>query len=100
MSDLVDLARRYVALSDQLEAVRGEIARAVLNGAGPCLSSADRPASRQAKSRTRSRSLPSNLLHSSGSPALRRPSKMGSSWARYVESSLCAVQEARRRETV
>ena len=34
VSDLVELARRYVALSDQLEAVRGEIARAVLNGAG------------------------------------------------------------------
>jgi hypothetical protein len=34
VSDLVELARRYVALSDQLEAVRGEIARAVLNGPG------------------------------------------------------------------
>jgi hypothetical protein len=34
MSDLVVLARRYVALSDQLEAVRGEIAKAVLNGGG------------------------------------------------------------------
>jgi hypothetical protein len=31
---LVELARRYVALSDQLEVVRGEIAKAVLNGAG------------------------------------------------------------------
>jgi Winged helix-turn-helix DNA-binding len=30
--DLVELARRYVSLSDQLEAVRGEIAKAVLNG--------------------------------------------------------------------
>ena len=26
--------------------------------------------------------------HCSGTPALRRPSKMGSSWARYVGSSL------------
>jgi predicted Rossmann fold nucleotide-binding protein DprA/Smf involved in DNA uptake len=36
MSDagLVELARRYVRLSDELDAVRGEIARAVLNGAG------------------------------------------------------------------
>ena len=39
-------------------------------------------------------------VHCSGTPALRRPSRMGSSWARYVGSSLCAVQEARRRETV
>ena len=34
MGDLVELARRYVTLSDQLEAVRGEITRAVLNGSG------------------------------------------------------------------
>jgi hypothetical protein len=34
MSDLVELARRYVSLSDQLESVRGEIAKAVLNGGG------------------------------------------------------------------
>ena len=34
MSDLVGLARRYVALSDELESVRGEIAKAVLNGSG------------------------------------------------------------------
>lgn len=32
---LVELARKFVRLSDELEAVRGEIARAVLNGAGP-----------------------------------------------------------------
>jgi hypothetical protein len=31
---LVDLARRFVELSDKLETVRGEIKRAVLNGAG------------------------------------------------------------------
>ena len=31
---LVDLARRYVALSDELETVRGEIRRVMLNGAG------------------------------------------------------------------
>lgn len=31
---LVDLARRFVELSDELETVRGEIKRAVLNGAG------------------------------------------------------------------
>ena len=31
---LVELARRYVALSDELEAVRGEIRRAVINGGG------------------------------------------------------------------
>src|SRR6202021_584885 len=36
--------------------------------------------------------------HCSGTPALRRPSKMGSSWARYVGLSLHAVQEARARE--
>jgi hypothetical protein len=35
MSDLVELARRYVSLSDQLESVRGEIKLAVLNGEGP-----------------------------------------------------------------
>ena len=33
-SNLVALARRYVALSDELESVRDEIKRAVLNGAG------------------------------------------------------------------
>src|ERR1700722_1046020 len=38
--------------------------------------------------------------HCSGTPALRRPSKMGSSWARYVGSSLLAVKAARARETV
>ena len=32
MSDLVGLARRYVQLSDELASVRGEIAKAVLNG--------------------------------------------------------------------
>ena len=37
--------------------------------------------------------------HCSGTPALRMPSKMGSSWARYVGSSLLAVQAARARET-
>jgi hypothetical protein len=31
---LVDLARRYVALSDELETVRGEIKRVMLNGGG------------------------------------------------------------------
>lgn len=34
MSDLVVLARRFVQLSDELETVRGEIAKAVLNGGG------------------------------------------------------------------
>ena len=34
MSDLVTLARKFVDLSDQLEAVRAEIAKAVLNGGG------------------------------------------------------------------
>jgi hypothetical protein len=34
MSDLVELAGRYVALSDELAGVRGEIAKAVLNGGG------------------------------------------------------------------
>ncbi len=38
--------------------------------------------------------------HCSGTPALRRPSRMGSSWARYVGSSLIAVQAARAREMV
>ena len=38
--------------------------------------------------------------HCSGTPALRRPSRMGSSWARYVGSSLLAVQAARAREMV
>ena len=32
---LVELARKFVELSDQLEATRGEIAQAVLNGEGP-----------------------------------------------------------------
>jgi len=36
----------------------------------------------------------------SGAPALRMPSKMASSWARYVGSSLIAVQAARAREIV
>jgi hypothetical protein len=35
MSGLVELARRFVALSDELEAIRGEIRMAVLNGVGP-----------------------------------------------------------------
>src|SRR5271166_2185931 len=35
--------------------------------------------------------------HCSGTRALRRPSRMGSSWARYVGSSLIAVQYARAR---
>ena len=34
MSDLVTLAREFVKLSDQLEATRAEIAKAVLNGGG------------------------------------------------------------------
>ena len=34
MSDLVELARRFVQLSDELESVRGEIKLAVVNGAG------------------------------------------------------------------
>jgi hypothetical protein len=38
--------------------------------------------------------------HDSGSPALRMPSKMGSSWAKNVGSALLAVQAARTRETV
>ena len=38
--------------------------------------------------------------HCSGIPALHRPSKMGSSWARYVGSSLSDVQLTRARETV
>ena len=38
--------------------------------------------------------------HCSGTPALRMPSKMGSSWARNVGSSLHAVQRARAREMV
>jgi hypothetical protein len=31
---LVELARRYVAVSDELEVIRGEIRKAVLNGGG------------------------------------------------------------------
>lgn len=42
---LVDLARRYVALSDELETVRGEIRRVMLNGAG------DAPRPTQARSK-------------------------------------------------
>ena len=38
--------------------------------------------------------------HCSGTPALRRPSRTGSSWARNVGSSLTAVQTARAREMV
>jgi hypothetical protein len=41
MSGLVELARRYVALNDELEAVRGEIKRVVLNGAGDAATSLD-----------------------------------------------------------
>ena len=37
--------------------------------------------------------------HCSGTPALRMPSKIGSSWARYVGSSLLAVRAARTRDT-
>ena len=33
-ADLVTLARRFVQVSDELEVLRGEIARAVLNGGG------------------------------------------------------------------
>src|SRR4029077_19293038 len=36
--------------------------------------------------------------HCSGTPALRRPSRTDSVWARYVGSSLIAVQAARARE--
>ena len=50
--------------------------------------------------RTALASAPSNLLHSSGTPALRRPPKMGPSWVRYVGSSLIADQRVRPRETV
>src|SRR5580704_13341140 len=38
--------------------------------------------------------------HCSGTPALRIPSKKGSSEARYVGSSLTALQKARSREMV
>ncbi len=34
MSDLVELARRYVAASGELKSLRNEIRRAVLNGEG------------------------------------------------------------------
>jgi hypothetical protein len=34
VNDLVELARRFVSLSDELESVRGEIKHAVLNGGG------------------------------------------------------------------
>ena len=34
MSDLVELARRFVSLSDELETVRGQIKLAVVNGSG------------------------------------------------------------------
>ena len=44
MSDLVALARRYVALGDEPESVRGEIKRAVLNGAGESSTRPTRPA--------------------------------------------------------
>ena len=36
--------------------------------------------------------------HCSGTPALRKPARMGSSWAKYVGLSLIAVQAARARE--
>ena len=41
---LVELARKFVALSDQLEAVRGQIARAVANGAAGEASHPTQPA--------------------------------------------------------
>ena len=44
MTDLVELARRYVTLSNQLEAVRGEIARTVANGAAGEASHPTQPA--------------------------------------------------------
>src|SRR5208283_177838 len=44
------------------------------------------------------RGEPAGGGHCSGGPALRRPSKTGSSWARYVGSSAIAVQRARARE--
>src|ERR1700733_4042030 len=38
--------------------------------------------------------------HDSGTPAMRMDSNRGSSWARYVGSSLSAVQSTRARVTV
>jgi hypothetical protein len=43
MSGLVELARRYVTLSDELEGVRDQIKRAVMNGAEQNPTRAERP---------------------------------------------------------
>jgi hypothetical protein len=65
-----------------------------------CPSSADRPAVDKRRASHPLPQAPSNLLHSSGSPALGRPSRKGASWARHVGSSLLAFQRARARERV
>src|ERR1700722_4834135 len=43
---------------------------------------------------------PAHRDHCSGTPALRRASRLRSIWTRYVGSSLIAVQAAPTRETV
>jgi len=62
------------------------------------VSSADRPASRQATSIAPAPAgLPSNLLHSSGNPALRRPSKRAGIFAANDCSDLTVSLGLRRR---
>jgi hypothetical protein len=46
MSELVTLARRYVSLSDELEAIRGEIRRVLLNGGAGVAENPTRPVRR------------------------------------------------------
>ena len=61
---------------------------------------------RSSSSATRSRSRgggedfgePAGLAHYSGTPAFRMPSRIGSSWARYVGSSHLSAKLARKRE--
>jgi Winged helix-turn-helix DNA-binding len=49
MSDLVELARRYVAASDELESLRSEIRRAVMNGGAPTAEPKANPSSPAAR---------------------------------------------------
>ena len=63
MSDLVELARRYVSLSDQLESVRGEIAKAVLNGSGGEPARPTQPARRALGGKVQSQESPSKPNH-------------------------------------
>src|SRR6476659_2631797 len=57
--NLVELARRYVALNDELETVRDQIKRAVLNGAG---GASENPTSATRPGEKRPQSSPAKAL--------------------------------------